>query len=179
MKQRQIHEQREARKAKIEHLQAELVTNPILESRLREIRDGVKTGGERYFTGVVERLEKQPNPEKPPKPLEGTYDGLVLILLRKIVEDLNKEGIKSGDPKLEEGLLKGLDEHLTRMPEYQKTTRAELEKEELEQKKKITSDDVHDGFDSHVSIFSVEVKSVSDCIFSMYHRHLNLLPLLP
>lgn len=151
MKQAQIHEARETRKTKIQHLKAELETNPILESRLREIRDGVKANGAPFFTTTVERLERQPSPEKPPAPLQGTYDGLVLMLLRKIIEDINEEGIKSGDPKLEEELLKALDGHLDRMPEYQKTTRTELEKEELEQKKKITSDDIHEGFDSQVS----------------------------
>jgi len=147
-KQRQIHEEREARKSKIAHLKAELETNPVLETRLREIRDGVKDKGSAFFSSTVERLEKQPSPEKPPAPLQGTYDSLILSLLRKMVADINQNGIKDGDPKLEAELLKALNTHLDRMPEYQKTTAAELDKEEAEQKKKITSDDIRPGFDS-------------------------------
>jgi cell division cycle protein 37 len=101
----------------------------------------------------VERLERQPTPEKPPAPLQGTYDSMVLSLLNKMAEDINKMGIKSGDPKLEQELLKALDAHLDRMPEYQKTTKENLEKEEGEQKKKITSDDIKPGFDSAVRCF--------------------------
>jgi hypothetical protein len=72
-----------------------------------------------------------------------------------MIEEVNKDGIKAGDPKLEEELIKKLDEHLDRMPEYQRTTREQLAKEEAEQKKKITSDDIRDGFDAGVSMITL------------------------
>ena len=121
-----------------------------MQGRLREIRDGVKEKGATFFSATVERLEKQPSPERPPAPLEGTYDGMLLSLLRRTADDVKNLGIASGNPKLDEELIKFLDEHLKRMPEFLEKAEKELENEEAEQKKKITSDDIRPGFSSSV-----------------------------
>jgi hypothetical protein len=103
--------------------------------------------------------------------MKDTYDSMILSLLRKMSEDINQMGIKIGDPKLDEELLKALESHLNRMPEFQQMTKAELEREESEQKKKITSDDIRPGFDSAVS-FCLFIK---DRCFICYSIHpLNL-----
>ena len=121
-----------------------------MQGRLREIRDGVKEKGATFFSATVERLEKQPSPERPPAPLEGTYDGMLLSLLRRTADDVKNLGIASENPKLDEELIKSLDEHLKRMPEFLEKAEKELENEESEQKKKITSDDIRPGFSSSV-----------------------------
>jgi cell division cycle protein 37 len=121
-----------------------------MQGRLREVRDGVKEKGASFFSATVERLEKQPSPERPPVPLEGTYDGMLLSLLRRTADDVKNLGLKSGDPKLDEELIKSLDEHLKRMPEFMEKAQKDLEHEEAEQKKKITSDDIRPGFSSTV-----------------------------
>ena len=121
-----------------------------MQSRLREIRDGVKEKGAAFFSATVERLEKQPSPERPPAPLEGTYDGMLLSLLRRTADDVKNLGVASGDPKLDEELIKSLDEHLKRMPEFLEKAKKDLEYEEAEQKKKITSEDIRPGFSSEV-----------------------------
>lgn len=122
-----------------------------MQDRLREIRDGVKEKGADFFSATVERLEKQPSPERPPSPLEGTYDGMLLSLLRRTADDVKNLEIASGDPKLDEELIKSLDQHLTRMPEFLEKAKKDLEHEEAEQKKKITSEDIRPGFSSTVS----------------------------
>lgn len=121
-----------------------------MQGRLREVRDGVKEKGAIFFSATVERLEKQPSPVRPPTPLEGTYDGMLLSLLRRTAEDVKDLGVASGDPKLDVELIKSLDEHLKRMPEFLEKAKKELEHEEAEQKKKITSDDIRPGFSSTV-----------------------------
>jgi len=121
-----------------------------MQGRLREVRDGVKEKGSAFFSATVERLEKQPSPERPPVPLEGTYDGMLLSLLRRTADDVKSLGVASGDPKLDEELIKSLDGHLKRMPEFLEKAKKELEYEEAEQKKKITSDDIRPGFSSSV-----------------------------
>ena len=121
-----------------------------MQGRLREVRDGVKERGAAFFSATVERLEKQPSPERPPAPLEGTYDGMLLSLLRRTADDVKDLGVVSGDPKLDEGLIKSLDEHLKRMPEFMEKAKKDLEHEEAEQKKKITSEDIRPGFSSPV-----------------------------
>jgi len=122
-----------------------------MQGRLREVRDGVKEKGAALFSATVERLEKQPSPERPPAPLGGTYDGMLLSLLRRTADDVKNLKIASGDPKLDEELIKSLDEHLKRMPEFVEKAQKDLEHEEAEQKKKITSDDIRPGFSSSVS----------------------------
>lgn len=149
-KQRQIHEDRETRKHKIAALKADIQSNPVMQERLRQVRDGVKENGAGFFSATVERLEKQPSPERPPAPLEGTYDGMLLNLLRRTADDVKNLRIASGDPRLDEELIKSLDEHLKRMPEFLERTKKDLELEEVEQKKKITSDDIRPGFSSTV-----------------------------
>ena len=121
-----------------------------MQGRLREVREGVKEKGAAFFSATVERLEKQPSPERPPAPLEGTYDGMLLSLLRRTADDVKNLGVANGDPKLDEELIKSLDEHLKRMPEFLEKAKEELEQEEAEQKKKITSDDIRPGFSSTV-----------------------------
>ena len=121
-----------------------------MQKRLRQIRDGVKEKGAGFFSATVERLEKQPSPERPPAPLEGTYDGMLLSLLRRTADDVRTLGIPSGDPKLDEGLVESLDGHLKRMPEFLEKAKEDLALEEIEQKKKITSEDIRPGFSSTV-----------------------------
>ena len=121
-----------------------------MQGRLREVRDGVKDKGAAFFSATVERLEKQPSPERPPAPLQGTYDGMLLSLLTRTADDVKNLGIPGGDPKLDEELIKSLDEHLKRMPEFMEKAKKDLEYEEAEQKKKITSDDIRPGFSSSV-----------------------------
>lgn len=75
---------------------------------------------------------------------------MLLSLLRRTADDVKNLGIASGDPKLDEELIKSLDEHLKRMPEFLEKAKKELEHEEVEQKKKITSDDIRPGFSSSV-----------------------------
>jgi len=147
-KQRQIHEDRETRKHKIAALKADIESNPIMQGRLRQIRDGVKEKGAAFFSATVEKLEKQPSPERPPAPLEGTYDGMLLSLLRRTADDVKNLGIASGDPRLDEELIKSLDEHLKRMPEFLEKAKEDMALEEAEQKKKITSEDIRPGFSS-------------------------------
>ena len=121
-----------------------------MQGRLREVRDGVKEKGAGFFSATVERLEKQPSPERPPAPLEGTYDGMLLSLLGRTADDVKNLGVASGDQRLDEELIKSLDEHLKRMPEFLEKAKKDLEYEEAEQKKKITSDDIKPGFSSAV-----------------------------
>lgn len=121
-----------------------------MQERLRQVRDGVKEKGAGFFSATVERLEKQPSPERTPAPIEGTYDGMLLSLLRRTADDVKNLGIASGDPKLDEELVKSIDEHLKRMPEFLKKAEDDLVNEEAEQKKKITSEDIRPGFSSAV-----------------------------
>jgi cell division cycle protein 37 len=74
-------------------------------------------------------------------------------LLRQIGETVKKES--AGDQeKLNKVLAKELEIHVKRLGETIEKDEKELEREEKEQKKHITSEDLHEGFESKVGIFS-------------------------
>ena len=77
---------------------------------------------------------------------------MLLSLLLQVWEEAKKGGVEKDDPRLGDVLVKGLQGHVQKLEEHQKTLKKELADEEAEQKKKITSDDIHEGFESHVSL---------------------------
>ncbi|PSS37516.1 hypothetical protein PHLCEN_2v630 [Hermanssonia centrifuga] len=150
-KQRDIHEKREMRKVHILQLNADIACNKVLEPRLKEIAKEVEAKGPSQFSTLVERFQTNPSPEAPPTnaPGQQTYDGMLLTLMLKIWQEAKADGIDKDDPRLAEVLVKGLQKHVAMIGEHQEKLTKELEQEEAEQKRKITSDDIHEGFDSH------------------------------
>ncbi|PFH46522.1 hypothetical protein AMATHDRAFT_154607 [Amanita thiersii Skay4041] len=164
-KQRDIHEKRETRKHRIAYLGAQIDCNNVLLSRITEIAEklaGVSSGDPApptvYFSRLVERLETQPSKECPPgndpTKLEQTYDGMLLSLLRKVSEEA-KNKVKGDnvpesekEAKIGEDLAKRMAGHVKQLSETIKKDQKEMESEIKEQRKHITSDDLHEGFSS-------------------------------
>jgi len=162
-KQRDIHEKREIRKEKIKHLEAQIDCNKVLLPRIKEIHSNLTNQSSSvsatvYFNSLVEQLQTNPSRDCPPgndptKP-EQTYDGMILSLL-KMVSDKAKEKVKQADTlgaEKETRLAKELDievaTHIERLGDTIDKDQKALDDELKEQKKHITSDDLHDGFDS-------------------------------
>ncbi|KAI1794893.1 Cdc37 N terminal kinase binding-domain-containing protein [Ganoderma leucocontextum] len=149
-KQRAIHEQRDERKFHIGQLKADLAVNDVLKPRLAAIAKEVEAQGPPHFSSLVERFKANPSPERPPTnaPEQKTYEEMLLALMLQVWEDAKKKGVEKDDPKLGEVLVDGLKASLLRIDEHQVKMRKELAVEEEEMKKKITSEDIHEGFDS-------------------------------
>ncbi|TBU61928.1 Cdc37 N terminal kinase binding-domain-containing protein [Dichomitus squalens] len=149
-KQRAIHEQREERKLRIAQLKADIGVNEVLRPRLAAIAQDVDSQGPPHFSSLVERFKTNPAPDKPPTnaPDQKTYDEMLLALMLQVWEEAKKKGVEKDDPKLGQALVEGLKTHLVRIDEHQEKLRKELAKEEAEMHKKITSEDIHEGFDS-------------------------------
>lgn len=116
-----------------------------------------------YFNSLVEKLEKNPSKDCPPgndpSKLEQTYDGMLLALLRGVTGAV-KERIQASNAaeseknaKLGQELADEMAMHVTRLKKSIGDKRKEIEEEIREQNKKITSDDIHEGFDSKVCGF--------------------------
>lgn len=109
------------------------------------------------FSNLVQQLRTSPSPDKPNTgaPNQPTYDVMLLHLL----EQVTKEATDIKGPKIGEGeedkMVARLEERLRHhnglLDARTKECEAELEKEEKESKMKITSEGIHDGFDSGVS----------------------------
>jgi cell division cycle protein 37 len=117
---------------------------------MRTIANDVASGGHNYFSSLVERLKTQPLPEAPAQG-QPTYDEMLQLLLIKVWEDVKEKGVQKDDPELDNALVDGLQEHVNQLAERQEQIKVEFETEQKEQAKKITSEDIHEGFDSKVS----------------------------
>lgn len=147
-KQRDIHEKRETRKLKITALRAEIACNGVLSPRLHSARAtlGSADGGLKFFQQLVEKLQTQPSPEAPPTNAKDqpTYDAMMLSLLLQVWD-----GAKSlPADEQEAAVISGLDKHIKQLADHTKNLEKDLVEEENEQRKHITSEDIHEGFES-------------------------------
>lgn len=162
-RQRDIHEKREARRAKIAQLQANIDCDNVLLPRVTEIADKLadsSTDQVPYFNSLVEKLEKNPSKDCPPgndpSKSEQTYDGMLLILLKGVTDVVKKRVEASNvsqsekEARLGKELAVEMAMHVTQLKKAIDDKKKELENEIKEQKKKITSEDIHEGFDSKV-----------------------------
>jgi cell division cycle protein 37 len=106
---------------------------------------------------VVEQLQTNPSDDAPATGVPGqqTYDAMVGNLLLQVSDEAKKAAAaaKGGEPENEVigiKLKEGLKKHLAQLAEHTEKSIKELEAEEKEQKKHITSEDIHEGFDSKV-----------------------------
>lgn len=115
-----------------------------------------------YFNQLVEKLRTNPSRDCPPgndpNKLEHTYDGMLLSLLTMVSEKAKeklKEGHRPGEDiaqKLAKELAAEMSTHVKQLSETIDRDQKELEEEEREQKRHITMDDLHEGFESKVSL---------------------------
>ncbi|KAH9936657.1 Cdc37 N terminal kinase binding-domain-containing protein [Fomitopsis serialis] len=150
-KQRDIHEKREVHRRRTAQLEADIACNDVLGPRLRTIADEVAAQGPPRFSSLTEQFKASPSPDKPPTDAPGqkTYDDMLLSLMLQVWDEIKRSGMEPDDPKLGDALEAGLRKHIKQMGEHQAKLRKELEQLEEESKKKITSDDIHEGWESH------------------------------
>ncbi|KAG8829003.1 hsp90 co-chaperone Cdc37 [Serendipita sp. 399] len=149
-KQRDIHEKREERKFRIAQYEQELKNNDALYPKLVEITKTVADGGPSAFSATVERLKTQPSPDAP-APGQKKYDEMIYDAMMGVWEECKKEGLDGKNDKLGEALVAKLEGQKQQLLDRQEHLKRELEKEKSEQNKKITSEDIHEGFSSSPS----------------------------
>ncbi|KAF8442947.1 Cdc37 N terminal kinase binding-domain-containing protein [Boletus edulis BED1] len=160
-KQRDIHEKRDARKHRIEALNAEIACNNVLQPRLVRIKQriagaegdlaedadgGQSLTGLPFFQYLVNRLQSNPSPAAPPTNAKDqpTYDAMILSLLIQIYDTVKV----LPEDEQEKAILDGMEKHTTQLSEHTCELQADLDTEIKEQKKHITSEDIHEGWES-------------------------------
>lgn len=127
--------------------------------------------GPAEFSKIVEQLKTNPSPDAPESEAEKvvTYDEMILNLLLKVHEDVREKGLDKNDERLRESLIQGLKSHIVKLGEVQEKHKTELEAEEKEKAKKITSEALHDGWDSHVrlAIYAGEILLTVSSIYPL------------
>jgi hypothetical protein len=154
-KQRDIHEKRQARNQRIAELQLEIPANTALLERLSKFSAalGGASDAPAFYSHAVERLQTQPSPEAPETPAQEklTYDEMLLRVLGRASDDAKtklKEGKADGD--LGALLVAEVKTHVQKLGEAIEGWKKELKELESEKSKKITTEDMHDGWDSKV-----------------------------
>lgn len=153
MKQRQIHEQRAEQKGLMMAMEQERINNGVLYPKIIDFTNQVEQGGPDAFSSIVERLRTQPSPDAPAPGAPMRYDDMLLDLMNSISEECKKEEVDMNDKtKLGDILVRKLKGHQLQIQARQKVLESELEKQKEERSKKITSEDIHEGFSSSVGL---------------------------
>ena len=164
-KQNQIHSERLQRKNQIEGLKYDRIINDGLIERISALLAALKARaseaasrnpGEVAFQAVMESVGKAGD-DKPPPPPEGvyaepreqpTYSRMMVTLLDQVNKALDE---KKPDDRYG-AMVEEIQGHKDKVVGLQKELLAKLKEEEKAEKKKITSADIHTGFDSsHVA----------------------------
>lgn len=144
------------RNQKIKDLEAEIACNDVLLPRLRTITEEVHgaSDGPAQFSRIVEQLTTNPSKDgpqtAPDAPKKLTYDEMILSLLMQVRNDAKEKGFENNKERLAEVLVTNLKSHVVKLGEQQEKLKKELDSEKSEKSKKITSEDIHEGWDSHV-----------------------------
>ncbi|KAA1132811.1 hsp90 co-chaperone Cdc37 [Puccinia graminis f. sp. tritici] len=148
LKQRQIHQKRDERKMKIDGLKKEGPMNAALLEKIEELVAKTKQDGADHLRKTASKLSAEGH-AKPPSSSEDqpSIDQMIFNLISQILTKIKDVSPADSDQAAE----KELNFHLNRLADREKQRKVDLEKEELEAHKHITSEDIHDGFDvSHV-----------------------------
>lgn len=146
-KQRDIHEKRDVRKQELINLKAEREINDRLKPILDQITKSTVSEGSSLYSREVSRLTagraERGNKDGPDGP---TSDDMILSLLLQIKEEPSVKG-KQGE-ELDAALIDKLKEHQQRLSERQNQVITTIEQYEEEDKRKITSDGIKEGWSS-------------------------------
>lgn len=153
------------RNQKIGNLKAQIACNQVLLPRIKEIADKVASPSDStpatvYFNALIDKLQNNPSRDCPPgndpNKLEQTYDGMLLSLLKLVVEKakerVNKAGVLESEKedRLQKELTSEMLIHVQQLGETVEKDQLELDTELAEKSKRITTEDIHDGFESKV-----------------------------
>lgn len=159
-KQRDIHEKRDLRKQDLANLKAEKEINEKLKPILDEVTKSTIAQGSTFYSREVSRLTagraERGNKDGPEGP---TSDDMILSLLLQIKEEESVRG-KQGE-ELDAALIEKLKEHQGRLAERQKQVISNIDQIEEEDKRKITSDGIKEGWSSGYVNKEEEVASSS------------------
>jgi cell division cycle protein 37 len=165
-KQNQIHQQRYERKREIDTLKYERIINDGLLERINALLDSLKKHQEEatkrnpdelVFQAMIESAG-DPSKDDPPKPPEGVYthqkepQPKYSKMMGSLVDQVKKEVDEKKSPDRYKDYVDGVRAHLTKVQSLQQELLKKLASLEKEEKAKITSESIHDGFNtSHVS----------------------------
>ncbi|KAF2469268.1 Hsp90 co-chaperone-like protein Cdc37 [Lindgomyces ingoldianus] len=157
-KQAQIHQERDRRRHQITTLKYERIINDGLTERMNRLLTALKShkGAEGnpdalVFQSMMESMAEA-GEDRPPPPPKGVHEHIkekptYPQMMASLVDQVKKEVDDSKAENRLDGFIDGLEAHKGRVEGLQKELLAKLAELEKEEKRHITSDDLHTGFD--------------------------------
>jgi cell division cycle protein 37 len=164
-KQAQIHQERDRRRHQIKTLKYERIINDGLTERIDRLltalkshkgaaADGSQNADALVFQSMMESTMAavgDNGEDRPPPPPEGVHDYVkekpsYPQMMASLIDQVKKEVDESKTDNRLDGFISGLEEHKARVVGLQKELLAKLAELEKEEKRHITSDDLHEGF---------------------------------
>ncbi|KAE8380283.1 Cdc37 N terminal kinase binding-domain-containing protein, partial [Aspergillus bertholletiae] len=158
-KQAQIHQQRMQRRHEIETLKYERIINDGLLSRIDQLlkslqqHEGSAKNPEELVFQVLMESASNPSEDQPPAPPAGVYthekeQPKYSQMMSSLVDQVKKEMSEISSDKLLKEYIKGVQGHKDKVLGLQKELLEKLAELEKEERSKITSDQIHTGFDT-------------------------------
>ena len=162
-KQSQIHQQREQRRHEIKTLKYERIINDGLLVRIDKLLNSLKqhegsssSPDESIFQTIMEFASNPADDQAPPPP-EGVYthekeQPKYSQMMSSLVDQVKKEFEESKPDNPFKAYIQGVEGHQTKVQSLQNELLAKMAQLEKEEGSKITSDQLHEGFNtSHVA----------------------------
>ncbi|KAF2197984.1 Hsp90 co-chaperone Cdc37 [Delitschia confertaspora ATCC 74209] len=168
-KQAQIHQERDRRRYQIKTLKYERIINDGLMFRIDRLLTALKShkGTDQsadalVFQSLIESAG-DPSDDMPPPPPEGVHEHIkdkptYSKMMAALVDQVKKEVDESKAENRLDKFIEEIGSHRSRVEGLQKELLAKLAELEKEEKRHITSDDIHTGFDYS----NVNKKATSD-----------------
>lgn len=162
-KQNQIHQQREQRRHDIKTLKYERIINDGLLERIDKLlsalkkHEGTNTSPEQPIFQTIMEFASNPADDQAPPPPEGVYthekeQPKYSQMMSSLLDMVKKEFEDSKPDNMIDAYIKGVEGHQTKVQNLQNELLTKLAALEKEEGSKITSDKLHDGFNtSHVA----------------------------
>ncbi|KAE8146679.1 Cdc37 N terminal kinase binding-domain-containing protein [Aspergillus avenaceus] len=158
-KQAQIHQQREQRRLEIETLKYERIVNDGLLSRIDRLlkllqqHEGSSKNPEEVVFEALMEFSSDPSNDQPPAPPAGVHaqekeQPKYSQMMSALVDQVKKEMGEVSAESLYKEYIKGVQGHQDKVKGLQKELLARLAQLEKEEGSKITSDQLHTGFDT-------------------------------
>ena len=169
-KQNQIHQQRAQRKHQIETLKYERLVNDgllrridTLLSELRSQEAQAKDDQDAFLYQALITSAGDPDEDEAPKPPPGVHANDEPVkysqMMGVLVDQVKKEVDDSKTEDRYHGYIKGVEGHKKKVSQLQKDLHTKLAELEKEESRKITSESIHDGFNSSIVTKSTEQTS--------------------
>lgn len=151
-KQSDIHVKREEAKQKVKNLHAELEMNAVLLPRMDAFISSTESEGMPFVERKAAELRQSSDQSKPAGSTGPSYHEMELSLLVQLGEMVKDKLKDADDTERVKKSVAWLEDHRAQMAQRSVEAKKEIADIEAEQKKHITSDDIHVGFDSGVSL---------------------------